>query len=69
LRLGRAVAGWASATVFILVFLSMLVLGASVGISLGGVVEHGWEFSWLMLGCFLAAMLATAASWARARKR
>ncbi len=46
----------------------MLVFGASVGISLGGVLEKGWDFSWLMLALFVVAMFATAAMWERARK-
>ncbi|MDB5367922.1 MAG: hypothetical protein JWM77_3849 [Rhodospirillales bacterium] len=58
-----------SAVVFILCFLCMLVFGASVGISLGGVAEKGWDFSWLMLGLFVVAMFATARSWERARRR
>ncbi|GIL41263.1 hypothetical protein [Roseiterribacter gracilis] len=57
-----------SATVFILCFLAMLTFGASVGISLGGVLENGWAFSWLMLALFVVAMLATAATWERARR-
>jgi hypothetical protein len=46
----------------------MLVFGASVGISLRGVLHHGWEFSWLMLALFAASMAATAMSWERARR-
>jgi hypothetical protein len=56
-----------SAIVFILCFLCMLVFGASVGISLGGVLEKGWAFSWLMLALFAVAMFATAKSWDKAR--
>jgi hypothetical protein len=46
----------------------MLVFGASVGVSLGGVLEKGWEFSWLMLTLFIVAMFATAKTWERARR-
>jgi NhaP-type Na+/H+ or K+/H+ antiporter len=57
-----------SAVLFLLCFLAMLVFGASVGISLRGVLHHGWEFSWLMLALFAASMAATAMSWERARR-
>lgn len=57
-----------SATLFLLCFLAMLVFGASVGISIGGVIENGWEFSWLMLGLFVVSMAATARTWERAKR-
>jgi hypothetical protein len=67
--LARTFARSGSATIFILCFLTMLTFGASVGISLGGVLEKDWEFSWLMLVLFVGAMGATWWSWERARKR
>jgi putative effector of murein hydrolase LrgA (UPF0299 family) len=68
LRLWRALSRVASASVFVLSFLCLLFFGASVGVSLGGTLDQGWEFSWATLACFVAAMVATAFSWNRAQR-
>jgi hypothetical protein len=67
--LWRALSSVASAILFVFSFLCLLFFGASLGVSLAGTLDLGWEFSWATFVCVVAAMVATALSWNQARRR